>query len=274
LDGPLGLAFDSTGNLFVASFSGKILKFTPGGVHSTFASGLSDPEGLAFDRAGNLFVSDIGNIYKFSPSGARSTFASGLNRPVGLAFDIAGNLFAADQAGGKIYRFTPSGLRSTFASGLSNPFDLAFDIAGNLFVTDWGNGNGGKVSKFTPAGGRVTFAELGAPEGLGFDKAGNLFVVDEDTGNIFKFTWDGVRSTFAEHVGLLGGMDEVAFLAFQPNTSNTPRGEPVGITAIDIITIDKRGQNKSKPVTRCKPMTTTPSTIRGTNSQPTFNQAV
>jgi hypothetical protein len=37
-------------------------------------------------------------------------------------------------------------------------------------------------------------------------------------------TWDGVRTTFAEHVGILGGMDEVAFLAFQPNTSNITAG--------------------------------------------------
>src|SRR6516165_1856328 len=29
LNGPLGLAFDSTGDLFVASFGGEILKFTP-----------------------------------------------------------------------------------------------------------------------------------------------------------------------------------------------------------------------------------------------------
>ena len=67
---------------------------------------------------------------------------------------------------------------------------MAFDKAGNLFVTDWGSGGGG-IYKFTPNGVRSTFAELGAPEGLAFDSPGNLFVVDEDTENIFKFTPDG-----------------------------------------------------------------------------------
>jgi hypothetical protein len=93
LNGPLGLAFDSAGNLFVASFGGTILKFTPGGSRSTFAIGLNDPEGLAFDSAGNLFVSDGGSILEFSPNGALTIFASGFGRAVGLAFDSAGNLF-------------------------------------------------------------------------------------------------------------------------------------------------------------------------------------
>jgi len=106
---------------------------------------------------------------------------------------------------------------------LSYPFDLAFDSAGNLFVTDWGNGSG-HIYKFTPDGVRSTFAELGAPEGLAFDGADNLFVVDEDTGNIFIFTPDGVRSTFAVAVGL--GMDEVAFLAFQPMQTTPPTPDP------------------------------------------------
>src|SRR3989442_1188369 len=80
-------------NLFEADFgSGQINKFTPGGVQSSFASGLNGPIGLAFDSAGNLFEADVdtGNIYKFTPGGAQSTFASGLNNPYGLAFDTAG----------------------------------------------------------------------------------------------------------------------------------------------------------------------------------------
>jgi hypothetical protein len=48
---------------------------------------LAGPIGLAFDGAGNLFVADYGSdgsgvidsmIYKFKPTGVRSTFVSGL----------------------------------------------------------------------------------------------------------------------------------------------------------------------------------------------------
>ena len=77
-------------NLFVTGWdSGSIYEFTPGGVKSTFASGVNNPAGLAFDSAGDLFVSGYyggNNITEITPAGARSTFASGLGDPNGLAF--------------------------------------------------------------------------------------------------------------------------------------------------------------------------------------------
>src|SRR5438094_921280 len=107
--------------------SNKIFKFTPAGVKTTFASGLSGPFGLAFD-AGTLFESDTGTgtIIRFTAAGVKSTFASGLNTPTGLAFDASGNLFEADQGSGTIFKFTPAGAKSIFASGLNQPSGLAF----------------------------------------------------------------------------------------------------------------------------------------------------
>ncbi len=54
----------------------------------TFASGLNIPVGLTFDRSGNLFEADVGsgNIYEFTPGGMRSTFATGLSGLNYLAF--------------------------------------------------------------------------------------------------------------------------------------------------------------------------------------------
>jgi DNA-binding beta-propeller fold protein YncE len=72
----------------VSSDAGNIYELDPNGVQSTFVSQLNGPLGLAFDKAGNLFVADggagnasSGNIYKFTPNGARTIFASGLNNP-------------------------------------------------------------------------------------------------------------------------------------------------------------------------------------------------
>jgi sugar lactone lactonase YvrE len=108
-------------NLFVSEGS-SIYEITPGGVESTFATGVAYPEGMAFDSAGNLFVTDTGgNIDRFTPLGVESTFATGLNFPLGLAFNSAGILFEADGNGNKIYEFTPSGARSTFAALSGNP---------------------------------------------------------------------------------------------------------------------------------------------------------
>jgi sugar lactone lactonase YvrE len=228
--GPSSLAFDRTGNLFVADVSvdsnsrtsGTIYKFTPAGVRSTFALGLNNPLGLAFDGAGNLFVSDDGDgtIYKFTPQGARSTFASGLSTLSGLAFDSVGNLFvsadydAFTQGVAKVYEFTPQGVRTTFASGFTGPWSLAFDNAGNLWVADVGDidGLGTAIYRVTPQGKKSTFVSWPQDQivlngGLAFDSAGNLFVTDYFSG-ILKFTPTGVRSTFASGGG--------SSLAFQP----------------------------------------------------------
>ena len=100
---PVGLAFDSTGNLFVSTnalsnFSGNdtILKFTPGGTKSIFATGLNFPRGLAFDSSSYLFVAEVkqpelgqpGDILKFPPGGGPPTvFASfSAGRPEFLTF--------------------------------------------------------------------------------------------------------------------------------------------------------------------------------------------
>jgi hypothetical protein len=152
-------------NLFMAN-GNNIIEITPGGVKSTFASGLNDPVGLAFNSAGNLFVSNFippplggsGSIYEYTPGGVRSTFASGLYEPLGLAFNSAGDLFVANSAipgGSSIYEYTPGGVQSTFATRLGMPAGLAFNSAGDLFEVDM---YGGIIYEFTPGGAKSTFA--------------------------------------------------------------------------------------------------------------------
>src|SRR6266480_3155078 len=166
------LAVDDKGNLFVAD-TDSILKFTPDGKRSTFASGLNDANDMAFDDKGNLFVRDGNTIFKFTPEGVKSTFASGIVPETydpyhvaevftGLAPDRSGNLFVAEHVSGSILKFTPDGKKSTFASGVS-PYKMAVDGAGNLFVTQ--------------------------------DVSSNLFVKGDVSPSIFKFTPDGTRST-------------------------------------------------------------------------------
>src|SRR5213080_856521 len=195
------------GDLYEAdNSSNTILKFTPDGTKSTFASGLNRPFGLAFDGSSILFEGDAGSntIFEITPDGTKSTFASGLSGPVGLAFDSSGNLFEADQFSGEIFEFAPDGTKSTFASGLGGPVGLAFDSSGNLFEADY---NSGKISKFAPDGTKSTFASgLGGPVGLAFDSSGNLFEADHDSGTIFIFTPFGTKSTFVSGLGAPSGL--------------------------------------------------------------------
>jgi len=204
LNNPTALAFDHSGNLFVADHAAQtIFKFGPDGTRSVFVTGvrLSDGNGIAFDAADNLFVLNPsgeyhvgGTILKFSPDGTRSTFATGVGLPYSLAIDPSGNLFVSDWDTGSIYKLTPKGEKSTFATTEIAAKILACDQAGNLFA---GVPLKHSIFKYESGGTRSDFATGITTSALAVDKAGNVYV--GDTGNtIFKFTSGGVKSDFAK----------------------------------------------------------------------------
>src|SRR5262249_958689 len=66
VQGPVGLVFDRSGNLWVTTEGNEggaggdaILVFAPDGTESTFATNLADPRGIAFDPSGDLFVAEL-----------------------------------------------------------------------------------------------------------------------------------------------------------------------------------------------------------------------
>ena len=204
LNNPTALAFDHSGNLFVADHAAQtIFEFAPDGTRSVAVTGvhLSDGNGLAFDAANNLFVLSPsgeyhvgGTILKFSPDGTRSTFATGVGLPCSLAIDPSGNLFVSDWDTGSIYKLTPKGEKSTFATTEIAAKNLACDQAGNLFV---GVPLKRSIFKYEPGGAKSDFATNIIVNTLAVDKAGNVYI--GDTGNtIFKFTPTGAKSDFAE----------------------------------------------------------------------------
>ncbi len=204
LNNPTALAFDHSGNLFVADHAAQtIFKLTPDGTRSVFVTGvrLSEGNGLACDAADNLFVLSPsgeyhvgGTILKFSPDGTRSTFATGVGLPYSLAIDPSGNLFVSDWDTGSIYKLVPKGEKSTFATTEIAAKILACDQAGNLFA---GVPLKHSIFKYEPGGARSDFATGITTYALAVDKAGNVYV--GDTGNtIFKVTPAGAKSDFAK----------------------------------------------------------------------------
>ncbi len=62
----VGSTLAASGDLYVSDVAGKrVLKYTPDGTKSVFASGLDSVGQLAFDRTGNLFVESRVNRARF-----------------------------------------------------------------------------------------------------------------------------------------------------------------------------------------------------------------
>jgi hypothetical protein len=199
-NGPRGLAFDGSGNLFVADTNNhKIRKITPAGVVSTFAGSGSQgntdgtgtaasfrfPRGIAIDSSDNLYVVDVGNhtVRKITPAGVVTTFAgsgssgstdgtgtaASFNAPNEITIDSSGNLFVADTNNNKIRKITPAGVVTTVA--------------------------GSSAAGYTDATG--TAARFYRPFGITIDSSGNLFVADYNNHKIRKITPAGVVTTVA-----------------------------------------------------------------------------
>jgi len=214
----------ASGDLFASIEGiGSIYQYTPTGVQTTFASGLSHPRGLAFDSASNLFVATNfcqgacqNTILKITPDGGQTIFAklAGFFAQ-GVAIDRSDNVFVMLTNPGLrftialIYKFSPDGRPMAFGM-LPGPgtqaFGLAFDSTGNLFAADAVQST---IYKFTSDGTRSVFVgpEAGiGPQGLAFDHFGNLLVSTQTfpftNDTIFEFTPSAVKSTFA--TGLSG----------------------------------------------------------------------
>ena len=158
LNGPLGVAFDADGNLFIGEYGsdenggigGRIRKVSPQGIITTVAgsgklsfSGDEGPAtqadichvgGFAVDSKSNLFIADICNnrIRKVDPSGIITT--------------AAGSGVTGYERG----TFGGDGGPATEAS-LSGPYRVTADQNGDLYINDALNGRIRKVAAATGA---------------------------------------------------------------------------------------------------------------------------
>lgn len=191
----VGIASDSTGNLFLASpgnylavpNGGRIREVTGGSIYSVAGTGqlgyggdgslainatLDDPMGVAVDGSGNIYFADTHN-YRIRKVSAQSKTIS----------TIAGdgtNAYNGDNA-------------AATSAQLSRPFRIAVDSAGNTYIADFDNSVIRKVAAATgtittiagtgTAGysgdnGLASSAQIDRPSALAVNTAGDLFFFD------------------------------------------------------------------------------------------------
>ncbi|WP_263364961.1 NHL domain-containing protein [Edaphobacter acidisoli] len=186
---PSAIAYDSSGNLYIAEASRHdIRKLDPSGNITTIAgtgvqgfagdSGpataaeLDSPQGLAIDASGNIYIADThnhrirevkaanGNITTIAGTGAAGNSgdsgpatAAELDLPTALAIDASGNLYIADTHNHRIREI---------------------NAATGIITTIAGTGTEGYSGDNGPA----TAAELDSPQGLAIDTTGNLYIAD------------------------------------------------------------------------------------------------
>ena len=177
VSGPVAMASDAMGNLYIADSSGAAaVKFAPDGTKTTIGGGWVAPSGIAIDGAGNVYVADAGAkaVSQVSPSGVVTQLPFSFVMPSGLAVDGSGNLYVAD-GGTTVYKIAPGWAAMTpFGSTYNGTNSLAVDASGNLYVADL---VGNAIFKVTPNGVQTTVTTaVPSPTGLALDPAGDIFV--------------------------------------------------------------------------------------------------
>ncbi len=164
---PSGIAFDSSGNLYIADNGNqRIRKVSTNGIITTVAgSGVADANGYV--KGG------------FSGDGGPATSAL-FAQPFSVTVDSSGNLYIADVNNHRIRKVNVStGIITTVAgSGVADA-------------------NGYVKGGFSGDGGPATGAQLFCPSGVAVDSSGNLYIADPFNQRIRKVSTNGIITTVA-----------------------------------------------------------------------------
>jgi len=250
---PNALAFDSSGNLWVADQNNnRVLEYKApfstheaaslvigqssftGSATATTSTGLSGPTGLAFDSSHNLWVVDMGNSRvleytapfstgeaatlvigqsSFTSSDFTDTNSTGLSYPTGLAFDSGGNLWVADQSNNRVLEY-------------KTPFST--HEAASLVI--------GQPGFTTTNTGATTQTNLNGVKALAFDSSGNLWVVDFRQSRVLEYT-----TPFSTHEAASLVIGQSSFTSRECAFTSTCVASPTNLFDPNALSFDSSG---------------------------------
>ncbi len=206
LDGPIGVAVDRGGNLYIAEEGayrvrmvdreGKIRVVAGTGERGVLVDGmpardakLTDPVAVAVDPSGRVWIAEYAShrIRRVDRNGTITSvagdgqpgyngeglpmYATQLHFPRALAADGAGNIFVADSLNHRVRRISPGG--------------PVFTVAGS------------GIRGYAGDGGHAVLAQFDRPSGVAVDREGNLFIADRNNHVIRQVTSEGYLHTMA-----------------------------------------------------------------------------
>lgn len=202
ISNPVSLAFDDSGNLYVANSEilhgnkwgpATITVYAPGesSPSRTISDGVHGPRAMAFDHLGNLYVIMQGgnkipeSITVYAPGTTKvlRRITAGLDVPTALAFDQSDRLFVTNNIGDTVTVYGPGSTSVRRKIHLHGPFDLKFDGSGNLYVTsEQGVYGAGSIKVYAPGADapyRSIKATYGFVYALRWDGSGHLYALEQ-----------------------------------------------------------------------------------------------
>jgi trimeric autotransporter adhesin len=212
----------------ISTFAGTGSAGFSGDTGAPASAQLSSPDGIAFDLSGNLYIADSFNqrIRKISGgiittiagdgtagyTGDQATGVAGtatdaeLYAPSGVAVDSSGNIYIAD-TGNHVIREVSNGIINTIAGDntggyagdggpaveaeLEFPASVAVDSAGNVYIADSGNNVIRKITNGyinTIVGGGATSQQLNGPSAVLVDAHLNVYICDNNGLRVLEYS--------------------------------------------------------------------------------------
>jgi sugar lactone lactonase YvrE len=226
LDLPVGMAVDSSGNLYIADSANNAIRevTVDGNIHTiaglgptqpgfagdtltAVGSNLNGPLDVAVDSKNNVYIADTNN------ANVRMITAS-----TGVINTIAGS--TAIVSGAVVIAFAYAGDGGTaITASLAGPAGVAIDSSGNIYIATYADNRIRKVDSkgnistfagnsgygFAGDGGPALSAQLAAPRGICLDSGGNLYLADRWNNRVRKIAGNNISTIAGNGLANFGG---------------------------------------------------------------------